>query len=118
MEKDKLIKLNIKLEKDIDKDIIEILDRVQNKTLFTKTAIRLAYQQMLEDTSIARVREPQIFNWDKFVQDVQDTRNNSVSCISVSSNVETQNIGKEDADEELDSDVEDTDEELEDDELY
>jgi len=114
MEKDKLIKLNIKLEKDTDKDIIEILDRVQNKTLFTKTAIRLAYQQMLEDTSIARVREPMIFTWDKFIQDVEDNRNNSISCITVSSNVKTQNI-----DEKHDEDIEeDDDEELEDDELY
>ena len=114
MEKDKLIKLNIKLEKDTDKDIIEILDRVQNKTLFTKTAIRLAYQQMLEDTSIARVREPQIFTWDKFIQDVEDNRNNSISCITVSSNVKTQSI-----DEKHNEDIEeDADEELEDDELY
>ena len=42
MTKEKLNKLNVKLETELDEDIIEILDKVQNKTLFTKTAIRLA----------------------------------------------------------------------------
>lgn len=79
MEKEKLTKLNVKLEKDLDEDIIDILNRVQNKTLFTKTAIRLAYQQMLDDPSIARVREPMLFKWDKFIQDVEDNKNNSIS---------------------------------------
>ena len=57
MTKEKLNKLNVKLEADLDEDIIEILNKVQNKTLFTKTAIRLAYQQMVESPSIAKVRE-------------------------------------------------------------
>lgn len=117
MEKEKLNKLNVKLEKEIDEDIIEILEKVQNKTLFTKTAIRLAYQQMIEDPNIARVREPLIFKWDKFIKDVEDNKNNTITvvpylnsthnkdCIQNNEDVENKNLIS-------------TDEELDDEELF
>ena len=80
MTKEKLNKLNVKLETELDEDIIEILDKVQNKTLFTKTAIRLAYQQMVEDVSIAKVREPALYRSERFMKDVEDFKNNSISA--------------------------------------
>ena len=95
MEKEKLNKLNVKLEKELDQDIIEILDRDQNKTLFTKTAIRIAYQQMIEDPSIARVREPGIFKWDKFIQDINN--NNFIASSNDAPNTEdTEDTEKQD----------------------
>ena len=114
MEKEKLNKLNVKLEKDFDQDIIEILEKVQNKTLFTKTAIRIAYQQMIEDPSVARVREPGIYKWDKFVSDVEDNRNNSISAPGTSisravigndSSDNTPNVSDEEAEELDDEDL-------------
>ena len=119
MEKEKLNKLNVKLEKDLDEDIIEILNRVQNKTLFTKTAIRLAYQQMLEDPSIARVREPMLFKWDKFIQDVEDNKSNSISCISKATVVDTSNNEQEYNDSDKSSSkTEEKSDDLEDEELF
>lgn len=91
MEKEKLNKLNVKLEKDLDEDIIEILDNVQNKTLFTKTAIRLAYQQMVEDVSIAKVREPGLYRSERFLRDVEDFKNNSITPSSSDTEADNHN---------------------------
>ena len=116
MEKEKLNKLNVKLEKDLDQDIIEILDKVQNKTLFTKTAIRLAYQQMLEDPSIARVREPGIFKWDKFIEDVESNKNNSTSIPG--SSISRTTVGNNSSDDDASSALDEETEELDDEELF
>ncbi len=120
MTKEKLNKLNVKLEADLDEDIIEILNKVQNKTLFTKTAIRLAYQQMVESPSIAKVREPALYRSERFMKDVEDFKNNSISApvdkdnSSISSNSnDTHGTGLESKD-----DVNNEEDELDDEELF
>ena len=127
MTKEKLNKLNVKLETELDEDIIEILDKVQNKTLFTKTAIRLAYQQMVEDVSIAKVREPGLYRSERFLKDVEDFRNNAITPNNNSSNTKNDCGNNEDMsyeeDDDTDSELEDDsiledDNDLEDDELY
>ena len=85
-----------------------------------KTAIRLAYQQMVEDVSIAKVREPALYRSERFMKDVEDFKNNSISApvdkdnSSISSNSnDTHGTGLESKD-----DVNNEEDELDDEELF
>lgn len=120
MTKEKLNKLNVKLETELDEDIIEILDKVQNKTLFTKTAIRLAYQQMVEDVSIAKVREPALYRSERFLKDVEDFKNNSITPTKEKNSNSGIKNDYENNNEDMNHEEDDleNDNDLEDDELY